>query len=359
MTHAFQFSWLGVPIRLLHPMALLGAVAALALLGLGLLDVWRRRALLAKLFVPEARERLAPGVSAGRSVLRSAFLSAGLLCFAVGLAQPQCGTHTELTKRTGIDVVVALDASRSMQAQDVRPSRLARAKLELSDLLDRLRGDRIGLVVFAADAFPQCPLTTDYAAAKLFLKAITFDSVPQQGTSLSAALLTSKQLLDDGGGVSRGRAIVLLTDGEDHEAGIEDAIDQLNQENIRVFTVGIGSTSGEPIPLTDANGRFAGYKRDKAGQTVMTRLNEEVLKEIADKTGGKYFHSTAGDVGIPAVAEELERLDKAEFESRLPISYAERFRDFVAPGLLLMLIGACIRRRRSTQPPEPVEAPAT
>src|SRR6202034_1177220 len=131
----------------------------------------------------------------------------------------------------------------SMQAQDVRPSRLARAKLELSDLLDRLRGDRIGLVVFAAEAFPQCPLTTDYSAAKLFLKAITYDSVPQQGTSLSAALLTAKQL---------------LADGEDHEAGIEDAIEQVSQDNIRVFTVGIGSTSGEPIPLSDEHGRFIG-----------------------------------------------------------------------------------------------------
>jgi len=356
MSHAFQFSWLGVPIRLLHPMALLGVAGALVLLGLGVLDIWRRRALLSRLFVPEARERLAPGVSAGRTMARSALLSAGLMCLAIGMSQPQCGTHTELTKRTGIDVVVALDASRSMQAQDVRPSRLARAKLELSDLLDRLRGDRIGLVVFAADAFPQCPLTTDYAAAKLFLKAITYDSVPQQGTSLSSALLTSKELLDNGGGVSRGRAVILLTDGEDHEAGIEDAVDQLAQDNIRVFTVGIGSTSGEPIPLSDDHGRFAGYKRDKAGQTVMTRLNEEVLKEIAEKTGGRYFHSTAGDVGIPAVAEELERLDKAEFESRLSIAYAERFREFVAPGLLLILIGASLRRRRAIHEAAPNEA---
>jgi Ca-activated chloride channel family protein len=131
MSHAFQFSWLGVPIRLLHPVALTGALGALLLLGLGAFDVWRRRALLARMFVPEARERLAAGSSAGRTVAKSAFLSAGLVCLALGMAQPQCGTHTELTKRTGIDVVVALDASRSMQAQDVRPSRLARAKLEL------------------------------------------------------------------------------------------------------------------------------------------------------------------------------------------------------------------------------------
>lgn len=347
MGHAIQFSWLGVPIRLLHPIGLAGAVGALALLAVGVFDVWRRRKQLHAILVPEARERLAAGFSGIRTLAKSAFLSLGLACLAVGFAEPQCGTHTELTKRSGIDVVVALDASRSMQAQDVRPSRLARAKLELADLLDELRGDRIGLVVFAADAFPQCPLTTDYAAAKLFLKAITYDSVPQQGTSLSAALLTSKQLLDDGGGVSRGRAIILLTDGEDHEAGIDDAIDQLSQENIRVYTVGIGSASGEPIPLTDEHGRFAGYKRDKAGQTVMTRLNEQVLEEIAEKTGGRYFHSTAGDVGIPAVAEELSRLDKAEFESRLSIAYAERFRIFVAPGLLLMLIGASFKRRRS------------
>lgn len=347
MNHALQFSWLGVPIRILHPAALLGFVGALLLFGVGALGLWRRRALLARVLSPEARERLAPGASDGRALLKNGLISLGLCAFAVALSQPQCGTHTELTKRTGIDVVVALDASRSMQAQDVRPSRLERAKLELSDLLDRLRGDRVGLVVFAADAFPQCPLTTDYAAAKLFLKAITYDSVPQQGTSLSAALLTSKQLLDDGGGLSRGRAVILLTDGEDHEEGIEDAIDQLTQDNIRVYPVGIGSTSGEPIPLSDEKGRFIGYKRDRAGNTVMTRLNEEVLREIADKTQGHYFHSTAGDVGIPAVAEELERLDKAEFESRLSIAYSERYREFLLPGAILLLLGAGLRRGRT------------
>ncbi len=360
MNHALQFALLGVPIRILHPWALWGVPLAALVFGFASVRLWRQRRQLLGALGAVAFERLAPAASLARLVWKAGLSAASLACFAVALSQPQCGTHTELTKRTGIDVVVALDASRSMQAQDVRPSRLERAKLELSELLDRLRGDRVGLVVFAADAFPQCPLTTDYAAAKLFLKAITYESVPQQGTSLAAALLTSKQLLDQGGGVSRGRAVILLTDGEDHEAGIEDAIDQLAADNIRVFPVGIGSTSGEPIPLSDDKGRFVGYKRDRAGQTVMSRLNEEVLKLIAAKTQGRYFHSTTGDVGIPAVAEELERLDKAEFESRLSIAYAERYREFLAPGVVLLILAAAMRRGRRGSPlAAPVAASAT
>ncbi len=344
--HAIQMDWLGIPVRILHPELLWlgGAAAAIGLLWA--IRAVRRARLVARLVDPHAVNRALVGRSGARVAARGTALTFGLLLLAVALAQPQCGTSTELTKRTGIDVVVALDASRSMLAEDIRPSRLERAKLELSDLLDRLKGDRVAIVVFAADAFVQCPLTTDYAAAKLFLRAIDVNSVPQQGTSLSAALLQAKEVLDGGGGVARGRAVVLLTDGEDHEAGIEQAIDQLGQENIRVYPVGIGSTTGEPIPTFDDKGRFSGYKRDKLGQTVMTRLNEDVLREIAQKTGGRYYHSTAGDVGVPAVYEELERLDKAEFESHLTVQYAERYRDFAAPGLLLLLFGAALRERR-------------
>jgi Ca-activated chloride channel family protein len=350
MNRALQMDWLGVPIRLLHP-ELLWLAAISAVIGLlWALRTARRTRLLRRLIEPRALPRALVGRSPSRTAIRGSALTLGLLLLSVALAQPQCGTSTELTKRTGIDVVVALDASRSMLAEDIRPSRLERAKLELADLLDRLRGDRVAIVVFAADAFVQCPLTTDYAAAKLFLHAIDVNSVPQQGTSLSSALLQAKQVLDDGGGVARGRAVVLLTDGEDHEAGIGEALDQLNAESIRVYPVGIGSATGEPIPTFDDKGRFQGYKRDKLGQTVMTRLNEEQLREIATKTSGRYFHSTAGDVGVPAVYEELERLDKAEFESHLTVQYAERYRDFAMPGLFLLLIGAGLTERRRKEP---------
>jgi Ca-activated chloride channel family protein len=356
VNRALQMDWLGVPIRVLHP-ELLWLAAVSTVIGL----MWalrsaRRARLLHRLIDPHAVPRALVGRSPSRTAVRGSALTLGLLLLSVALAQPQCGTSTELTKRTGIDVVVALDASRSMLAEDIRPSRLERAKLELADLLDRLRGDRVAIVVFAADAFVQCPLTTDYAAAKLFLHAIDVNSVPQQGTSLSSALLTAKQVLDDGGGVARGRAVVLLTDGEDHEAGIGEALDQLNAESIRVYPVGIGSATGEPIPTFDDKGRFGGYKRDKLGQTVMTRLNEDALREIATKTGGRYFHSTAGDVGVPAVYEELERLDKAEFESHLTVQYAERYRDFAMPGLFLLLIGAGLTERRRREPESEVPA---
>jgi Ca-activated chloride channel family protein len=343
--HAWQFNWLGVPVRLLHPQALWWGVAALVAVTLYTFGALRRRRQLAHLLGPAARARVIDGERGFRGPLATSALGLGMLCLSAALSQPQCGTRTELTRRTGIDVVVALDVSRSMQAQDIRPSRLERAKLELADLMDRLRGDRIGIVVFAADAFVQCPLTTDYAAAKLFLKAINYDSVPQQGTSLASALMLGKQLLDEGGGLARGRALVLLTDGEDHEPGLDNALDALSQDGIRVYPVGIGSASGEPIPILDDRGRFVGYKKDRQGQTVMTRLNEDVLREVAEKTGGRYFHSTAGDVGIPAVAEELDRLDKQEFESRLTVEYAERYRELAGPGFALLLLGAALPQR--------------
>ncbi len=345
--NALQFSFLGWAMRLARPEFLLGLLAAALVLGLAVTSALRRHRLLVGLFLGPTLRRAAPGASPVRHGLRFGSVGLALLFFSLALAQPQCGTHTELAKRYGIDVVIALDASRSMLAKDIQPNRLERAKLELSGLLDRLKGDRVGLVVFAGDAFTQCPLTSDYAAAKMFLKAIDAANMPVQGTDLSRALEESQALLVQAERGAKARAIVLLTDGEDTSGSeLHEQIEQLADLGIRVVSVGIGSTTGEPIPELDKKGGFVGYKKDREGNTVMTRLDEAALQTIAERTGGRYVRSVAGGIGVQEVHEELDRLDKAEFESRLTVKYDERFQFLAFPGVLLLLIGAAIRPGR-------------
>lgn len=348
---AWQFSVLGVPARFVLPwgLAFLGGVLVAALLVARLL-FQRRRALLRH--VPERLvDRMAPASGIARDVASAAFSFSGLALLALAAAQPQCGTRSVLTKRYGMDVVIALDASASMFARDVRPSRLERAKLELSELIDRLKGDRVGIVVFAGDAFVQCPLTSDYAAAKMFLRAIDPKDLPQQGTALAPALRVSRELLLAGDRGATGRAVVVVTDGEDHEGAVEEQAALLRDDGVTIFAVGVGSRTGEPIPEIAKDGSVSGYKKDRAGRTVMTRLNDAGLREIARLTGGRYIHSATGSLGIGEIHGELDRMDKAEFESRLTVQYENRFPHFAWPGFALAGIGLVMgegrwRRRR-------------
>lgn len=345
----WQFSLLGLPARLGQPWALgfLVAVAAGALLWVRLLLQRSRglgRAVPERLLV-----RMAPKAGVARDLWAGSSSLAGLVLLALAATQPQCGTRTTTAKRFGMDVVIAIDASNSMLARDVKPSRLDRAKLELSELIDRLRGDRVGIVVFAGDAFVQCPLTTDYAAAKLFLRAVAPKDLPQQGTALAAAMRVAHSLFEGGDRGASGRALVLLTDGEDHEGDVDEEAGRLSDEGVRIFSVGVGSKSGEPIPVLDKDGNVVGYKKDKAGKTVMTRLNEEVLRAVAEKTSGRYVHSASGDLGVGEVYEELSRMDKAEFETRLTVQYDNRFEQFAWPGLVLLLVGFVLGEGRFTR----------
>lgn len=347
--NALQFTFLGYAIRLAKPEYLFGLAAMLLVLVLAIVGAARRHRRLREIFQAPTLPRVVPGASSVRAGLKDGCTALALGLFAFALAQPQCGTHKELAKRYGIDLVVALDASNSMLAKDIKPNRLERAKLELGSLLDKLHGDRVGIVVFAGDAFTQCPLTTDYSSAKMFLRAIDSVNMPVQGTSIARALEESKDLLVDAERGAKARAIVLLTDGEDTAGSdVSAQVDALKSLGIKVITVGIGSLTGEPIPEFDKKGNPVGWKKDSAGNTVMSRLDEAGLQSVADKTGGRYIHSATGSVGVQEVWEELDRLDKAEFESRLTVKYDERFQYFALPGLLLLLVGAAIRPGRST-----------
>ncbi len=227
---------------------------------------------------------------------------------------------------------------------------MARARLELSDLIDHLRGDRFGLVVFAGTAFVQCPLTTDYAAAKLFLKAVDPGAMPVQGTDIGTALDEARQLLHSRRG-TRAQVVVLLTDGEDHGPDTLSIAHALHDEGIRVYTVGIGSTSGEPIPILDHEGQVVGYKKDEAGNTVLSHLDPKVLKQLAEITGGRYLHATDGSIGMSKVIHDLDHLQKAEFASRMTTRFEDRSVFLLLPGFLLLLFGTVLRPSRRRPPP--------
>ncbi|MFP2963871.1 VWA domain-containing protein [Myxococcus sp. 1LA] len=346
----WRFTVLGYQAGLAQPLFLLLVLVGLTLGLLALVGALRRRSRVRALLHERHAERFTPGVSVWRPAAQSGLYGLGLALFGFALAQPQCGTKSELTKRRGIDVVVALDASKSMFARDVQPSRLERAKLELTTLLDELKGDRVGLVVFAGDAFIQSPLTSDYSAVKLFLRAVDPEVMPQGGTNVGAALRLSKQVLDNADRGSKERVVVLLTDGEDLVGDVGEATEALKDAGVQVLAVGVGSESGEPIPVFDRRGAFVDYKKDASGETVITRLDRAGLTALAEATGGTFYFQPRG-VAMSQVVERIDQMQKSELESRVTVRYDERFQSYAIPGLALLALGMLLlpsSRRRSS-----------
>jgi Ca-activated chloride channel family protein len=337
----WRFTLLGYKAGFAQPWFLLGIGVALLLGLIALVVSVRRSARLAKAVPNRLADVLAPGVSVVLPSMQSSAYTLALMFFALALAQPQCGEKAEVAKRRGIDVVVALDASKSMYARDVTPSRLERAKLELTTLLDSLKGDRVGLVVFAGDAFIQCPLTSDYAAAKVFLRAVDPEQMPQGGTNIGAALLLSRQVLENADRGAKDRVVVLLSDGEDLTGDIGEGIDALKDFNARVLAIGIGSDTGEPIPILNRNGDVAGYKKDENGVTVISRLDRAGLTRIASATGGEFFTQPRG-VAMAEVVKIIDQLQKSELESRVTMKYGEMYQPFLGVGLLFLVLGFLI-----------------
>ncbi len=310
-------------------------------------DARWRRARFAALADEHLRHDLVQGLIPARALWRSVLLIFAFALTVTALARPQFGGRTELSKVRGVDVVIAIDASRSMLAQDIRPDRLSRAKLELLSLLEGLRGNRVGLVVFAGESFVQCPLTTDVGAAQLFLRAVDTESVAQGGTAIAAAITNSVNVLE-GAKVSgqRNRVIVLLTDGEDHEGDLDKALSLAKEKGVVVHTVGVGSTVGEPIPMFTEDGRPAGYLRDDAGKTVMSRMNEGLLAEIAQKGGGLFVRSTDLELGLGQIAEAVDAMEKSELESRLRRLYDEQYQLVLFPAFVALLGAMMLRGAR-------------
>lgn len=339
---AFQTTILGLKLRIADPIWLWLAPIALGLGTIAAIAAVRRQWKAARLFSDARREKMLLRAGASQGAVRASAWGLGFALLFVAAAGPQCGERSEIVKRAGIDLVIALDASTSMLARDVKPSRLERAKVEVSALLDQLKGDRVGLVVFAGESFVQCPLTTDYSAAKLFLRAVDPEAMPQKGTALAEALEESKRVLEAGSRGGAGKAVLVLTDGEDFEGEAAQTAAQLAEAGIRVFAAPVGTESGEPIPLTDGKGNVTGYKKDREGKTVLTRVDVPALREVAEKGNGKLLIGRAGEPAVLDVLPELEKMQKGELESRLTVQYDERYPVVAWPAFVLIALGAAL-----------------
>jgi len=264
-----------------------------------------------------------------------------------GLANPQIGTRLEEVKRSGIDIFIALDVSKSMLAEDIAPNRIDKAKHEIANFIDLLQGDRVGIIAFSGLAFVQCPLTLDYGAAKLFLNDIEVGAIPQPGTAISEAIKTAMRSFT--ARELKYKVLVLITDGEDHEEDPVESAKEAMKEGIIIYTIGIGSPQGAPIPEFDQYGRQTGYKKDRDGQTVTSKLDVLTLEKIAFETGGKFYISTTGEVELDKILDEVAGMEKKELASRQFTQFEDRFQIFLFLVLILLIIETLLSERRKTK----------
>ncbi len=286
---------------------------------------------------------LMPYVSGVRPQIKFMVVLLSLAFFVVGLARPQFGSKLKKVKREGIELVIALDVSNSMLAEDIEPNRLERAKRAISRLIDRLDDDRIGLIVFAGEAFTQLPITTDYNAAKMFLASVDTDIVPVQGTAIGAAIeLASRSFTPTG---EANKAIIIITDGENHEDNAVELAQQATENGMIVHTIGMGLPQGAPIPVY-RNGQ-KDYKKDGQGNTVITKLDETMLEKISAAGKGIYVRANNAQVGLNALFDEIGKMEKTEMESTVFSEYEDQFQYLFAIGLALLLIEFLILERKN------------
>jgi Ca-activated chloride channel family protein len=288
---------------------------------------------------------LFPSFSGLKNTIKFSLIIVALVCLIIAAANPQIGTKMEEVKQTGIDVFILLDVSLSMQAEDIKPNRLDKAKFQISNLISRLRGDRIGLVIFSGEAYVQFPLTTDYSAANLFLSAVDFNSVPQPGTAIASAISLALKSFDKS--ATTEKVIIIITDGEDHEGDVNSVVSEANNAGIKIFTIGLGSTGGSPIPIYNSRGQRTGFKKDKQENVVLTKLNEETLQQIAASANGEYLRGSNYEDHLDKIYEELSELEKSEFGVKKVTDYEDRFYYFLIPAIVLLLLDFFITERKT------------
>ena len=285
-------------------------------------------------------EKLMPSYSKAKVWLRLSLFAIAFMFFILGISRPQMGAILKEHKTRGAEVMVVLDVSNSMLAQDYSPDRLERAKLAISRMVDKLRDDRIGLIVFAGNSFVQLPITTDYVSAKMFLSSISTESVPIQGTAMGEAISTA--LRSFSAQSDKSRAIIVITDGENHEDDPVAAARQAAELGVRVFTIGVGSPQGTMIPMGDGQ-----YLEDREGNPVVTRLDEKVLQEVAEAGKGLYVHAGNREFGLDPVIEEISRMDDEEYNSIVFEEYDELYMYFLAVAFFFLVLEMLIGDRRS------------
>ena len=271
-------------------------------------------------------------------------LSLAFASLAIALVNPKIGTKLETVKREGVDIVFAIDVSKSMLAEDIKPNRLEKSKQLVSQIINNLGSDRVGIIAYAGKAFPQLPITTDYSAAKLFLQNMNTDMLSSQGTAINEAILLAKTYYDDD--EQTNRVLVIISDGEDHSEAAVQVAEQASQEGIKIFTIGVGEAKGGPIPLK-RNGIVTGYKKDSQGETVITRLDETTLKNIAAQANGQYIQGRTTDKVVNQMKDILNKMDKTEFEAKQIADFKDQFQWFLGLAILLFFIDIFLLERKT------------
>ncbi len=304
---------------------------------------WKKKAL-ASFGDKKVVNLMMPQVSLSRPWLKFILFAVAFAFLIIAAADPQIGSKIEEEKRKGADLMILLDVSNSMLSQDMPPNRLENAKRAIAQLIDNLHSDRIGIIVFAGEAYVQLPVTTDYAAAKLFLNTINTDMVPTQGTAIGAAIDLGMKSFDFKDGT--GKAMIVITDGENHEDDAVTAAKSAADKDVMVNVIGIGSADGAPIPIYQ-NGRQVGFHTDSAGKTVISKLNEDMGKEIAAAGSGTYVRATNANSGLGIVMDQIGKVQRKTYDSKNFKDFEDRFQIFIGFALLLLVIEFFISNRKS------------
>lgn len=328
--------------RLAHPqyLYLLSVIPLLVLLFV--FARIRKKKALGKFGDPKLIERLIPEYSSFRETTKFILRLLAMTLIIIGLADPQTGSKLEKIKRKGVDMVFALDVSNSMLARDITPNRLERAKQAIISLLGNLENDRVGLVTFAGKAYIQMPITTDYSATRLFLSDVNPGMIPVQGTAIGDAIETSIGCF---GNTKQSKAIIIITDGENFEDNAVEVAQQAASQGIRVYTIGIGLAEGAPIPVYSGSTQI-GYKKDAQGMTVITKLNETMLQEIAKAGKGMFVRANNSQTGVKEVFDQINKLEKSEYNTAFFSDYEDRFQFFVFAAILLLFGEVLIADRK-------------
>tara|TARA_B100000953_G_scaffold299627_1_gene300113 strand:+ start:422 stop:1369 length:948 start_codon:yes stop_codon:yes gene_type:complete len=291
------------------------------------------------------KKGLIPFYSKSRENLKFLLIFLCITSMIIGISNPQIGTKMEEVKREGVDLMIALDLSNSMLAEDIKPNRLERARQAISRLIDKLEGDRIGLIVFAGDAYVQLPITTDYSAAKLFLSTVNTNIVPSQGTAIGKAIDLSIRSFDMENG--QNKAIIIITDGENHEDNALEQAKLTNEKGVLVHTLGMGLSKGGPIPIYNKYGNNTGYRKDKEGNTIISKLNEQMLQDIASSGGGTYVRANNTQAGLSTLFSEINKMEKKEIGTMVFTDYKDRFQLFLSIALLLLFFDLILLSRKN------------
>lgn len=288
--------------------------------------------------------RLSPNQSLLKGILKVLILCGAFACLTLALVNPKIGTKLETVRSQGVDIVFAVDVSKSMLAEDIAPNRLEKSKQLVTQIINSLASDRVGIIAYAGKAFPQLPITTDYAASKMFLQNMNTDMLSSQGTAIHEAIELAKTYYDDE--EQTNRILIIISDGEDHGSNAQDVAEEAGEEGIRIFTIGVGDVKGGPIPIK-RNGIVLNYKKDKKGETVITKLNEETLKNIANEANGVYINGSNTSEVVDTIKNLIDKMDKKEFESKQIADFKDQFQWFLGLGIFLLFLDIFFLERKT------------